>query len=120
MAENKKLWKCGINNEGSSVQFSLFSTSSTDLNTELRAGCALYYDLADNSVKELEELGLTSGEAKAKAQDRVKWGVVWLRPYVPAEMKRLNEWVREGEGEGSDKVALLEGRLLLSARLFTL
>lgn len=51
MAENKKLWKCGLNKKGSSVQFSLFSASTTDLNTELRAGCALYYDLADNSLR---------------------------------------------------------------------
>ena len=75
------------------LQFSsvYFSASTTDLNAELRAGCALYYNLEDNSVKELKELGLTSGEEKAKAQDRVKWGVVSFRPHVPAGMKRLNE-----------------------------
>lgn len=105
MAENKKLWKCGLNNEGSSAQFSLFSTSSTDLNTELQAGCALYYDLVENSDERAEGVGSDIGRSKrpkAKAQDRVKWRVVWLRPYVPGEMKRLNEWVREWEGEGSD------------------
>ena len=59
------------------LQFSsVYFQPLAHLNTELRAGCALYYDLADNSVKELEELGLTSDEEKAKAQDRVKAGVV--------------------------------------------
>jgi len=97
MAENKKLWKCGLDSEGSSVQFSLFSTSTTDVNTELRAGCALYYNLADNSDERAGEVGSDIGRRKSKAQDRVKWRRL-IAALCPSRDEEV-EWMSAGGGK---------------------
>lgn len=99
MAENKKLWKCGLNKKGSSVQFSLFSASTTDLNTELRAGCALYYDLADNSDERAGGVGSDIGRRKGQSSGQGKGGSRLIAALCPSWDEEV-EWMSAGGGRG--------------------